>query len=187
MKALQPLKIAVLAALVIFASCKKGSNTPNNPNNPASGPFVAKVDGSAFPQASLSLTKAKYVTSTKMLQIIGQPADQKEGIILSLMPFGTDFTYWQPGTYNFDPANVSGLKYMASAEYNKWSGNGYDQWFTKWDYVKSGQIVIESISKTHVKGTFSFDAVKSNNNGTFNASNVKKITAGTFDLDISSI
>ncbi len=74
---------------------------------------------------------------------------------------------------------------MASAEYNKWNGSGFDQWQTKWEFVENGQIVIESISETRVKGTFSFDAVKLNMDGSYESGNVKKVTAGAFDLEVA--
>ena len=163
-------------------SCKKSNSGPDDPK--ASGPFVAKVGDIAFPNADLDRTIAKYVASTRMLQIIGQPTDQKETIILNLIPFGKDFTFWKSGTYDFNPVHITNLEYSASTEYSKWNGTGYEQWVTKWEHVQTGKIVIEAISETHIKGTFSFDAVKNNNNGTFDASNVKKITEGAFDLDI---
>ncbi|GAB1396703.1 hypothetical protein MASR1M65_14800 [Saprospiraceae bacterium] len=96
MKQSQFLKIAVLALMVIFAACKKDET--NNPT-PSGGPFVAKVDGTAFPTTDAKLTKAKYLSATKTLQIIGQPSDQKEGIILTLLNFDSGFTSWKPGTY----------------------------------------------------------------------------------------
>lgn len=194
MKISQFVSIVALATSVLFSSCKKDDdNNPNNPNNPnpaTSAFFSAKVNNQSFPKAELKLTTAKFISSTKMLQIIGQPEDQKETIILNLMPFGgtvSKATDWKPGTYDFDPVHVTNLKYLASAEYNKWNSNGYDQWFTKWDYVKTGEIVIESNTGTHIKGTFSFDAVRQNNDGSFDAVNIKNITEGTFDLDLKTL
>lgn len=177
-------KATLLVATIMVTSCSKKDDTQPNPT-PEKGPFVATVDGNAFPAAHLSNTKAKYVTSTKMLQIIGQPADQKETIILTLIATGSDFTYWEPGTYTYNPYNVAEHNYMASAEYNKWNGSGFDQWQTKWEFVENGQIVIESISETRVKGTFSFDAVKLNMDGSYESGNVKKVTAGAFDLEVA--
>ncbi len=184
MKQSQFLKIAVLALMVIFAACKKDET--NNPT-PSGGPFVAKVDGTAFPTTDAKVTKAKYLSATKTLQIIGQPSDQKEGIILTLLNFDSGFTSWKPGTYSFDPTNITAGKYLASAEYNKWNGSGYDQWFNNWDNDKTGQIIIESITDTHVKGTFLFNAEKKLPNGSSDPTNVKKITEGAFDLDITKL
>ena len=191
MKAIQFLKTATLALLVILSSCTKDDETaPDSPAASASGPFVAKVDDQSFPKAHIQNTNVKFVSSTKMLQITGQPEDSKETIVLTLMPFGGKVSTaadWKPGTYDFDPIHVTKAEYLASAEYNKWNGNGYDQWFTKWDYVKVGKIVIETNNGTHIKGTFHFDAVRKNSDGTFNSAGIKKITEGSFDLDIKAI
>lgn len=190
MKAIQFLKTATLATIVLFSSCSKDDNDSQNPNPSTSAFFSAKVDNQSFPKAELQRTTAKFVSSTKMLQIIGQPEDQKETIVLNLMPFGGTVSTaadWKPGTYDFDPIHVTNLEYLASAEYNKWNGNSYDQWFTNWEYVKIGKIIIESNTGTHIKGTFSFDAVFKNNDGTFNSSSIKKITEGKFDLDIKML
>ncbi|GAB1403175.1 hypothetical protein MASR1M74_03530 [Lentimicrobium sp.] len=122
-----------------------------------------------------------------MLQIIGQPTDQKETIILNLLAFGNNVATavdWKPGTYDFNPIHVTNLEYLASAAYNKWNGNGYDEWDTRWEYVQNGKIIIETNNGTHIKGTFTFDAVFHNSDGSADPGNVKKITEGKFDLDI---
>lgn len=173
--------------LLVMTSCSSDDNNDNNNNPPGSGPFVATVDGTAFPTANLSFTKAKYVEQTKMLQIIGQPTGQTETIFFNLMPFGTDFTYWQPGTYNFNPANLATAGYLASAQYNKWNGTTYDLWNVNYEIDPTGQIVIESITDTHVKGTFYFNAVRLNTDGSYDSSNVVEITQGSFDLDIERL
>lgn len=187
MKAMPFARISVIATMVfLLMSCKK-NDTTSDPADPATGPFVAKVDGQSFPAADLQFTKAKFVASTKMLQIIGQPKDQKETIVLNLFPFGRTVAAavdWKPGKYDFDPVHITQFEYQASAEYNKWNGSTYDQWFTVLDYVKAGNITIESNSGTHIKGTFSFDAVRRNIDGTYNTTSIKKITNGAFDLDI---
>ena len=187
MRTLQILKSAVLVVLLVLSSCSSDDDNKSTPNPPGSGPFVATVDGTAFPAANMSFTKAKYVESTKMLQIIGQPTGQTETIFFNLMPFGTDFTFWQPGTYNFNPANVASAGYLASAQYNKWNGSAYEIWNVNYDLDPTGQIVIESITDTHVKGTFYFNAVRMNNDGTYDSSNVVEITQGSFDLDIERL
>jgi hypothetical protein len=187
MKVLPFLKLMACAAVLFSSSCAKDKDASPEPSTPPSGPFVAKVDNQAFPTADLQFTKAKFVASTKMLQIVGQPKDRKETIILNLIAMNGKVIAaadWKPGDYDFDPAHVSRLEYQASAEYNKWNGNGYDQWFTVWEYVKTGKITIESNTGKHIKGTFSFDAVLSNGNGSYNTANIKKITSGSFDLDI---
>lgn len=188
MKTFNILKTTLLALAVTVFSCSKDDN-PIADSPGGSAFFLAKIDNQAFPNAEITLTTAKYVSSTKMLQIIGQPADQKVTIVLTLMPFGgkvTNAIHWKPGTYDFDPIQVTNLAYLASAEYNQWNGNGYDQWFTKWEYVKTGRIIIETNTGTHIKGTFSFDAVRKNNDGSFNNGSIKKITEGKFDLDIKT-
>lgn len=189
MKKIQLIKTFIICALLVQASCKKEEKTsPANGQAPlTSSFFTAKVDGQAFPVADIQFTTAKFIPSTKMLQVTGQPTDRKETITLTLMPFGGKVTVaadWKPGTYDFDPVHVSNMEYLASAEYNKWNGNGYDQWFTKWEHVKTGKIIIESNSGTHIKGTFFFDAVRQNADGSYDSGNIKKITEGTFDLDI---
>lgn len=187
MKTTHYLKTAIIAIIVLFSSCTNDEEPGSNDSG--SGPFVAKVDNQSFPKADIKLSKAKYVSSTKMLQIIGQPADQKETIVLTLISFGgnvTAVTDWKAGIYDFNPAQMTTSKYLASAEYNKWNGNGYDQWFTEWEYVQTGSIIIESNDGSKIKGTFSFDAVKKNNDGSYDTGSIKKITEGAFDLSISN-
>lgn len=188
MKSIQFIKALILATAVIFSSCAKDDELDTEAQDGSAATFfAAKVDNQAFPTAHIEFTSAKFIAATKMLQITGQPADRKETITLTLMPFGGKVTTaagWKPGTYDFDPIHVTNVEYLASAEYNKWNGNGYDQWFTKWDYVKTGKIIIDSNTGTHIKGTFSFDAVGKNSDGSYNSGNIKKVTEGTFDLDI---
>ena len=187
MKAIQLMKAAFFGTLVIGSSCSKNNGT--QPDDSSASFFAAKVDNQTFPKAHIDFTMAKFVGSTKMLQIIGQPEDRKETIVLSLMPFSGTVTTaadWKPGTYDFDPIHVTNLEYLASAEYNKWNGSGYDQWFMKWEHVQAGKIIISSNTGTHIKGTFSFDAVRLNNDGTFNAGSIKKITEGKFDVEIKN-
>lgn len=189
MRTIQFLKTAILAVAILLSSCAKDVE-PVPDNSGSATFFAAKVDNQIFPKADIEFTAAKFVTSTKMLQIIGQPADRKETIVLTLMPFGgkvKTVTDWKPGAYDFDPIHVTQMEYLASAEYNKWNGNGYDQWLTNWDHVKAGKITIESNNGTHIKGSFSFDAVRKNSDGSFNATSIKKITDVTFDLDIKNL
>lgn len=175
--------LAVLGAVLMsVTSCKKDSGSGGSSN--LSGPFVATVDGAAFPNADMTRTTAKFVTSTKMLQIIGQPADAKETIVLSLMNFDNTIAMRGVGDYDMNPAQVATGKYLLSAEYNKWNGSGYDQWFAEYSLSTVGKLTIESITDTHVKGSFYFEAFKKNTNGSFDASNKKSITQGSFDLDI---
>ncbi|MGV6945251.1 hypothetical protein [Sphingobacterium kyonggiense] len=188
MKRIKMLVTAIFVFAAILSSCKKDDETVPD-NTGGADFFAAKVDNQSFPKADIKFTSAKFVSSTKMLQIIGQPTDQKESIILTLMPFGgkvTTAANWKPGTYDFDPIHVANMEYLASAEYNIWNGSGYDQWFTKWEYVKTGKILIETNNGTHIKGTFSFEAVRKNNDGSFNSSSIKKVTEGKFDLDIKT-
>ena len=188
MKKTNIFKTAIFGFAVLLSSCTK-DDEPVPDNSGGAAFFAAQVDNQSFPTADIKFTSAKFVSSTKMLQIIGQPSDQKESIILTLMPFGEKVATssdWKPGTYDFDPIHISNVEYLASAEYNKWNGNGYDQWFTNWDYVKTGKIIIETNNGTHIKGTFFFDAVRKNNDGSFNSSSIKKITEGKFDLDIKT-
>ncbi len=200
MKLFSFFKIVALTSLLVFASCsKENDNNPSVPTpTPAPAPtptpqptatkFAAKVDGTPFATDD-SKAKAKFVSSTKMLQIIGQNADQTETIYFNLLPFGTSVSGaadWLAGTYDFDPIHISNLEYQASAMYTKYENSEYMNWSTKWDYVQNGKIIIESNTGTHIKGTFYFDAVKQNNSdGTFDASNIKKVTEGSFDLDIA--
>lgn len=188
MKAIKFFKFAVLATIVLFSACSKDDKTePETQDNSDSAFFAAKVDDQPFPTANIEFTNAKFVNSTKMLQIIGQPEDRKETIVLTLMSMSgkvNTSSDWKPGTYDFDPIHVANLEYLASAEYNKWNGNGYDQWFTAWAHVKTGKITIESNTGSHIKGTFSFDAVRKNSDGSYNTGSIKKITKGSFDLDI---
>lgn len=189
MKPIQFLKTATFVFAVLFSSCAK-EDEPKPDNSGGAAFFTAIADTQPFPKADIQFTSAKFVSSTKMLQIIGQPTDQKETIILTLIPFGGKVTTsadWKQGTYDFDPIHISNLEYLASAEYNKWNGSGYDQWFTKWEYVKTGKIIIEANNGTHIKGTFSFEAVRKNNDGSYNSGSIKKITEGKFDLDIKAI
>ena len=103
---------ACMASVIILSSC----SNDDSPSNPASGPFVAKVDGAQF-TSDAAEAKAKYATSTKMLQMVGRVNGSNETIVLSLMPFSADFTFWQPGTYDFNPGNITTSNYMACLLY----------------------------------------------------------------------
>ncbi len=190
MKSIQFFKAIILFAVMLSMSCSKNEGVePDESGAGGASFFSAKVDNASFPTADIQFTNATFIGVTKMLQIIGQPQDQKETIILNLMPFGGKVSTaadWKPGTYDFDPVHVTRMEYLASAQYNKWNGNTYELWSTKWDYVKSGQITIESNTGTQIKGTFSFDAVRQNTNGSFDAGSIKKISSGRFDLKIST-
>lgn len=188
------LKLSILAVALLLSACSKDDGAKptenNNSGDSTTGPFVAKVDNAWFPKASLEFTSAKYVSSTRMLQIIGQPSDRKESIILTLMSFNTNaksVTDWKAGSYDFNPAQISNSKYLASAEYNKWNGSTYEQWFTNWDISNIGSIVIESNDGNTIKGTFSFEGIKKNTNGSFDSSSRKNITSGAFELTISKL
>lgn len=180
-------KYALFVVLLFgMFSCNRDDSAPTNNPSAVSGPFVAKVDGTQFATDN-SKASAKFVASTKMLQVIGQTSDQKETIVFQLMPFGNTVSAavdWKPGTYDFDPIHITELKYSASALYTKYVGSEYTNWSTSWEYVKNGKIIIESNTGTHIKGTFFFDTVKQNSNGTFDSSSIKKITEGSFDLDV---
>lgn len=180
----QYLGLLLMGMVLTSVSCKKDSGSGGGGSSNVSGPFVAKVDGVSFPETSAEKTSAKYVTATKMLQIIGQPADAKQTIVLTLMNFDNAFTFWKPGVYDFNPTQITAGKYLASAEYNKWNGSGYDQWNEDYDYSQVGKITIESISDTHIKGSFYFTAFKKNSDGSYNHSDIKTVTDGAFDLDI---
>ena len=189
MRRFRLLQYFILAATVLIATaCAKNEANPETEEKAASSTFFnSKVDNQSFPTADIQFTSAKFIAATKMLQITGQPADRKESIILTLMAFGGKVATaadWKPGVYDFDPAHVANMEYLASAEYNKWNGNGYDQWFTAWAHVKTGSIKIETNNGTHIKGSFSFDAVRKNSDGLYNAGSIKKISEGSFDLDI---
>ena len=176
---------ALMIASVVLLSLSGCSKNDDDTNNPASGPFVAKVAGTQFPTATYS---AKYVTSTKMLQIIGQAAGSTETINLSLMPlFNPGFTYWTPGTYEFK----EGSEYIVFGEYNIWP-NGMSENSKAWQAyaqgtASAGKIVITSITDTHVKGTFEFKGTLHNNDGTYNTADTKQITDGAFDLPITRL
>lgn len=183
------IKLSLIAIMLLLGACSKKDSTTPDKSKPttttASGPFVAKVDGVQFVSDS-SQAKAKYVVSTKMLQLIGQTSKQ-ETIHFELTTFGTSVTKpedWKPGTYDFDPTRITTDNYLASAMFTNYSGTEYVNWSAKWEYVKTGKIVIESNTGTHVKGTFYFDLVKQNNNSTFDSTNIKKVTEGSFDVDI---
>jgi hypothetical protein len=187
-------KLLILSTIIALSSCTKkdsgttgGSTSTPTPTTPTtSGKFVAKVDGVSF-KTDDSKASAKYVPSTKMIQIIGQNSDQTETIVFQIMPLGgtvSSAADWKPGTYTFDPSNITKLKYSASGMYTTYESSQYVNWSTKWEYVQKGSIIIESNTGTHVKGTFHFDVVKQNNDGSFDASSIKVISEGAFDLDI---
>jgi hypothetical protein len=129
MKMTKSFKCIAVLTLVVFVSCSK-DDSPSSEAPETSDFFQAKVDNQSFPKAAIEFTKAKFVPSTKMLQIIGQPSDQKETIVLNFLNFdGTVTTAadWKPGTYDFDPIHITNGEYFVSAAYNKWNGNGYDE------------------------------------------------------------
>jgi hypothetical protein len=183
---------AGLLACFSLIACKKTEPSPNNNNpnnnNPGATFFSAKVDQSNFPTADIQFTKAKFVNATKMLQIIGQPNDQKETIVLSLMCINgkvNSVTDWTPGSYGFGAKTLDPINYIGSGEYNKWNGSGYEQWFAD-GANNEGTLIILANDGTKIKGTFSFKAAFKNANGSYNISNIKSISDGQFDLEIQN-
>lgn len=172
--------IALLSNIVLVTSCKKDDEDINTSN----APFKAKIDGQVFESKT---GQAKYVSSTKMLQILGQ--DNNLGTLhFQLLPLGgtvNSASEWVPAEYDYDPIHISEMKYSASANYTASVNGTYVNWTTKWDYVQAGKIKIESNSGTHIKGTFSADLVKLNTDGSHDPNNIKKVTDGEFDLEIS--
>lgn len=186
---------AILISCSLLLSCKKDNNTTNNNNssnnNNTTTPaafFSALVDQNNFPTADIQFTMAKYVSSTKMLQIIGQPKDQKETIVLSFVSTNgkiTSVTDWKKGEYKFGSNSTGAINYVCSGEYNKWNGSAYEQWFTD-GAQNEGTIQISSNDGTKIKGTFTFKAAFKNANGSYNTSNIKSISDGQFDLEIQN-
>ena len=188
-----PMKILSHALLAIalagtFASCKKDNNSTATPSPSASGPFVCKVEGAQFPTDN-NKAKAKSVASTKMLQIIGQTSNSDRTVILNLMPIKAGFTGWTAGTYKIADGTVATDGYLATGSYDYWP-NGLSEnselWTTKpQNGDTDGEIVITSITDTHVKGSFKFKGYKQQKNGQYDYSSTKNVTDGSFDLDIT--
>ncbi len=184
--------LLAIALAGTFASCSKDNNpTPaqnQNQNPSASGPFVCKVEGAQFPTDN-SKAKAKYmVGSTKMLQIIGQTSNSDRTVIVNLMPLKAGFTGWSPGTYKIADGTLATDGYLATGSYDYWP-NGLSEnselWTTKpQNGDTDGEIVITSITDTHVKGSFKFKGYKQQKNGQYDYSSTKNVTDGAFDLDI---
>lgn len=170
-----------LAILALgFTSCKKEDDSSQN-----AGKFKAKINGVAFSSED-DKAKAKFVTSTKMIQFIGQ--NENETINFELLGLGGSITNpedYTPGSYDFNPANTTNLDYQASALYTKYENSTYTNWGNNWSINQTGKIIIESNTGQKIKGTFFFDLIKINSDGSFDQSNVKKITDGSFDLDVS--
>lgn len=183
MKKLHILTLLFLSLIVSMSSCKKDENSNHEENIDSKKPFYAKVDGKDFSTEG----SAKYVPSTKMLQIIGQTSDSKETIILSLMPFSSGITEakdWKPGTYDYSTLKFGDLSFAGSSEYNKWNGSGYEQWFADSKFGDA-QVTIESNDGKNLKGKFQFEAAFKNSDGSSNFSNTKKITSGQFNVTIN--
>lgn len=192
MKKLFTIGIGLLIGCTIY-SCEKddNNNTSNNNNttNPPATFFDAKVDQNNFPTANIKFTMAKYVSSTKMLQIIGQPEDQKETIVITLMCTNgkvQSVTDWNVGNYAFQNKTKEGINFNAVGEYNKWNGSGYEQWFSD-GANNQGELRIDKNDGQNIIGTFSFNAAFKNTDGSFNTNNLKHISEGTFNLEIKTL
>ncbi len=183
MKLTQILLPSLLGCFILFTSCKKEEDDTNNNNSNAA--FKANIDGTTFSTNSAS---AKFVSSTKMLQIIGQNPNQNGTLHFQLMSFdGTVSTAadWETKEYNFDPVNITNWIYSASATYTVLENSNYVNWVTKWEHVQAGKIIIESNTGTQITGKFSVDLVKQNSDGSFDTNNIKKVTDGEFNVKIS--
>lgn len=166
-----------------FSCTQNRKDEPTNPTNP---PFVARVDEKQFISKETSAV-AKFVVSTKMLQVIG--SNEGGTLYFSLMAFGGKINSandWKPGVYDFNPIHITNNEYFASGMYTQNINSEYVNWATEWQYVKEGKITIISNDGTKIKGTFYFNTVKQNGNGTYDSSNIKKITDGVFDLEIKN-
>ncbi|MFA7444911.1 MAG: hypothetical protein WCY89_03130 [Flavobacteriaceae bacterium] len=179
--------MAFVAVSMISCSSDEGGEN-NNDDNPQSGPFVAKVDGENFATKGY---QAKYLSSTKMLQIIGNTESNEETIVISIIRIGdetiTSLSDWTPQTFEMGAPNPWGEGYYTSSiGYNKYNYNidGYEMWQNNPEgEIQVGQIKITEISGNHIKGTFFVDTYKYD--GTYNLSDVKHITVGAFDLDVT--
>jgi hypothetical protein len=172
--------VMVLGAFLMLGACSPDEDL--DPEDSKSRVFVAKVDGDQFPTDDTK-ARATYIATTKMLQIIGQNSDQTQTIVFQLMPFAkmpiTSAADWVPGTYSFNPVNVTNSLFLASGIYTLHDGKEYINFGSKWGVSPVGEIVISENTGTHIKGTFKFDAVNNNND-----KEIKRITEGSFDLDI---
>lgn len=182
MKNIQSIKILLFSLIVLLSSCKKDESDQQTETPSKSKTFYAKVDSKDFSTEGI----AKYISSTKMLQIIGQTSDAKETIILTLMPISAGITEakdWKPGTYEYSTLKFGDLSFVGSSEYNKWNGSGYEQWFADSKFGDA-KVTIESNDGKNLKGKFHFEAAFKNTDGTSNQSNTKKVTEGQFNVEI---
>lgn len=159
------LLIALLSIGVVLTACKKdedeeeggGNNTPA----PGTSSMNLKVDGADW-SASLAVVATN---SNGVFSVTGSDANAKQCGISVMNVSG-------PGTYDLGGT-------LTNPNMGRWtaSTSPSDTYVTSLGQG-SGQVVITSLSDTHVKGTFEFTAKNSEQQ-------MVTISSGSFDADIT--
>jgi len=146
--------LLTLIAVISFSSCKKSEDT--NPIT-GNGSISLSYDGTAW-SATLAV---QAVNSNGVINVTGSDSDAHQAAV-TLVGVST------AGTYEITSLTGNQLRWTEGLGTNDtYSANGI---------VGSGSIVVEELSDTHIKGTFSF--VGQNTNG-----DSRNITNGKFEAD----
>lgn len=143
-----------LLAIISISSCKKSDDT--NPVT-GNGSISLSYDGTAW-SATLAV---QAINSNGVINVTGSDSDAHQAAVTLL---GVS----SPGTYEITSLSGNQLRWTEGLGSNDtYSANGI---------VGSGSIVVDEISDTHIKGTFSFQG-QNTNGGT------RSITNGKFEAD----
>lgn len=154
MKTKTYLILITLFAVISFSSCKKSNDSDPVTGN---GTISLSYDGTAW-SATLAV---QAVNTNGVINITGSDSNAHQAAVTLLGATG-------PGTYEITSIGQNQLRWTEGLGTNDtYSANGI---------VGSGSIVVDELSDTHIKGTFSFTG--QNTNG-----DTRTITNGKFEAD----
>lgn len=162
MKLKQSILALGLLGTTVLSACEKDKNT-------AAGAFTAKIDNVLL-DINRQVTATYYDTGSinSYLIISGLGLDNQAVTVNVVFPDEK----LKPGTYTLSPTSYN---------YIAWYKSGFSEVFSADDVNEGGSatIILESISETKAKGTFSGTLIND-----VDASQSKTVTEGKFDVSV---
>lgn len=153
---------------VIFTSCGKSSSNPNS----GGGTITCTIDGTAMTFNNVLIAKDTAFFGAYALTISGASAISSSSTVFSLTVDGTSPIV--TGTYNIGPTGNS--TDAPALAYSQGSSFAYEEDISG---TKESAIVITSLSKTNVQGTFSGTLTLMTGSGPA----TKTVTNGKFNVN----
>lgn len=126
--------------------------------------FTVKEDGSL----SILAQTSTDILNSNVLALSITPANPRKKIT--------------KGEYQILPEDDN-PDFLVRAEYGEYSNENSSSWWSDANHVKGGEVFIDDITPTQIKGRFSFTGVTEKEDGSIDTTNRVKITA-EFDLPL---